>query len=193
MYQLIKKKLVLKTAEDFEKAQMLLFPIQDFVNEKIKNNMYDDWNEFEHTKKNLQDLEEAVLNNSGDTVCVYYLKDGDKVVGFNFVLAGNCAIKQFVQENHFSTEEKACQLRSLHIIKEYRGAGIRWLENIFVDLARQGIDTVYLTSSHNRMFPFYDRLGERVGTYVGISDHKLYQRLGYIFKIKNIRNILRGK
>lgn len=185
MYKLIQKKLLLESKEDFEKAKNLLEPVEDFVKEKIENNMYDDWNEFEHTKKNLQELEESVLSKKEDSICVYYLKNEDEIIGFAFVLWGNCKMKQFLENNNFPIEENVCQLRSFHIMKEYRGTGPSWLGNyIFPDLKEKGIHTVYLASSHNKAFPFYDRLGERVGTYIGISDHKLYQRFGYIFKIK---------
>ncbi len=185
MGKLIQEKLLLETKDDFEKVKTLLGPIEDFIDEKIKNNMYDDWNEFEHTKKNLKELEENILNKSGDMVYVYYLKDEDKIVGFCFVLAGNNKMRQFLEDNNFAIEEKVCQLHAFHIIKEYRGVGPEWLVNyIFPDLIEKEIHTVYFASSHNRAFPFYDRLGERVGTYIGSSDHKLYQRFGYIFKIK---------
>ena len=55
-----------------------------------------------------------------------------------------------------------------------------------------GIDTSkYLNSLKypskvvmDKALNLYDKLGERVGNYIGISDNHLYQRLGYIFKIK---------
>ena len=36
------------TEEDFKKVVQLLIPIKEFVEEKHKNKMYDDWNEYEH-------------------------------------------------------------------------------------------------------------------------------------------------
>lgn len=40
--------LELNTEEDFKKVVQLLIPIKEFVEEKHKNKMYDDWNEYEH-------------------------------------------------------------------------------------------------------------------------------------------------
>lgn len=56
-------------------------------------------------------------------------------------------------------------------------------DEVLKDLKEQGIDTVYIKSSHNKALGLYDKLGKRIGNYIGISDHKLYQRYGYIYKI----------
>jgi hypothetical protein len=83
--------------------------------------------------------------------------------------------------------KKTIQLTSFHILKKYRGIGTKWLkEEIFQDLINNGYETVIVKSSHYKAFPLYERLGTKIGEYVGISDNKQYQRLGNIYEISLI-------
>lgn len=69
--------------------------------------------------------------------------------------------------------------------EKFRGIGKDWLENeILKDLREQGIKKVYIKSSHNKSLGLYNKLGTRIGKYIGISDNGLYQRIGYIYEIK---------
>lgn len=188
MENLVKEHFIIETEKDFEKARTLLTPIQDWVNEKIENNMYDDWNEFEHNVEWLEQIKKSILNKSGDILYAYDLRDNKDVVGVCFVLAGKNSINNFLKSSdidELNEKSDVCKLGPFHIMRQYRGIGRKMLENyVFPDLQKKGLHTVYIKSSHNKALSLYDRLGERVGTYIGISDNKLYQRLGYIFKIK---------
>ena len=62
---------------------------------------------------------------------------------------------------------------------------MNFLKNyVFKDLKDRRIDTVFIKSSHYRAFSLYQKLGERVGTYLGLSEHQLYRRQGNIYKIE---------
>lgn len=181
--------LELNTEEDFKKVVQLLIPIKEFVEEKHKNKMYDDWNEYEHNLHWLSESKKNFLYNN--KLYVYILKDKNKIIGINFVSLGENIIKKFKKDNNLEKESennnKAGILSAFHILKKYRnkGIGFKWLnQEVFRDLKTKGIEIIYIKSSHNKALNLYDKLGERVGNYIGISDNHLYQRLGYIFKIK---------
>ena len=54
---------------------------------------------------------------------------------------------------------------------------------MFKDLKNQDIQEIYIKSSHNKVLNLYNRFGNIIGNYIGISDHELYQRYGYIYRI----------
>lgn len=179
--------LELNTEEDFKKIVKLLIPIKEFVEEKHKNKMYDDWNEYEHNLRWLSESKKDFLCNN--KLYVYLLKDKNKIIGINFVSIGEEIVKKFKKDNNLEIENnnKVGILSAFHILKKYRnkGIGFKWLNSeVFKDLKTKGIEIIYIKSSHNKALNLYDRLGERVGNYIGVSDNCLYQRLGYIFKIK---------
>lgn len=169
----------------FDDIKKYLYPVEEYGKEKADNNMYDDWNELEHTTKWIEKSLYSIKENRGDILDCYYLEDNEKVIGVIFSLSGNDNILKLKEENNLESQnDKIAQLSCFHIMKKYRGIGKKWLEDeILKDLKEQGIDTVYIKSSHNKALGLYDKLGERVGNYIGISDHKLYQRYGYIYKI----------
>ena len=179
--------LELNTDEDFKKIGELLIPIKEFVEEKHRDNIYDDWNEYEHTLRWLSERKKDFLCNNN--LYAYLLKDKNKIIGINFVSMGEDIAKKFKKDNNLETEDnnKVGILSAFYILKKYRNKriGSRWLKyEVFKDLKTRGIETIYIKSSHNKALSLYDKLGERVGNYIGISDNYLYQRLGYIFRIK---------
>lgn len=169
----------------FDDINKYLFPVKEYVNEKNNNNMYDDWNEFEHTTKWIKEILNSLKENNNDILDIYYLKDKEKIIGVIFCLSGSNLIRKFLKDNNISsTSERKSQLSCFHIIKDYRGIGKKWLESeILKDLKEQGIEEVYIKSSHNKALSLYDKIGTKIGNYIGISDNKIYQRLGYIYKI----------
>ena len=80
------------TEEDFKKVVQLLIPIKEFVEEKHKNKMYDDWNEYEHNLHWLSESKKNFLYNN--KLYVYILKDRNKIIGINFVSLGENIIKK---------------------------------------------------------------------------------------------------
>lgn len=169
----------------FDSISKYLYPVEQYGKEKIKNNIYDDWNELEHTSKWIQKILKSINDENGDILDIYYIEDDGKIVGVIFALSGSDNILKFLREcNIESTSEKVAQLSCFHIIKDYRGIGREWLKNeVLKDLKQQGIKNVYIKTSHNKALRLYDKLGTRVGNYIGLSDNELYQRYGYIYKI----------
>ena len=147
--------------------------------------MYDDWNELEHSVKWIKESLKSINENSGDILNIYCLYDKGNIIGVVFILSGSDNIFKFISENNIdSNNQKIAQLSCFHILKDYRGIGKKWLQNeVLKDLKNQGIEEVYIKSSHNKALDLYNSLGTLVGNYMGISDSKLYQRYGYIYKI----------
>jgi hypothetical protein len=167
--------------EDIEKY---LYPVKSYNAEKKDNGMYDDWDEYKHTKNWVQNIIQEIKSEKDDILDVYYLEENNIVIGVVFSLSGNNLINEFLNENNIRTKNKSAQLSCFHILKDYRGVGSKWLKDeVFKDLKQQGIEEIYIKSSHNKALNLYNRLGDVIGNYIGISDHKLYQRYGYIYKI----------
>lgn len=162
-----------------------LYPVKEYVKEKIDNNMYDDWNEWEHTTKWIEEILKSIYGNSGDVLEIYYLKDNEKIIGVIFCLSGSNNLRNFLQENDIEqTDSKVAQLSCFHILKDYRGIGKKWIEDeVLKDLKEQGFEKVYIKSSHNKASSLYDKIGTIIGNYISTSDHQLYQRYGNIYKI----------
>ncbi len=170
----------------FRDIEKYLYPVSEYGKEKIINNMYDDWNEYEHTKECLKSFINSIKKKEGDIVDIYYLEEENIIVGVIISLSGSDNIKTFLKEiNVAPSGKRVAKLTCFHILKEYRGIGKNWLKReVLSDLKEQGIEEVYIKSSHNKALNLYDKLGTRIGNYIGISDNKLYQRYGYIYKIE---------
>ena len=153
-------KIRVKSEMEFDEINKYLVPVKEYGNEKINNNMYDDWNELEHTTKWIQKIKNSLEQNNEDILDIYYLKDKEKIIGVIFVLLGNNLIREFMKENNISsTSKRIAQLSCFHIIKDYRGIGKKWLESeVLKDLREQGIQEVYIKSSHNKALSLYDRI-----------------------------------
>lgn len=162
-----------------------LYPVEEYIKEKNINGMYDDWNELEHTIKWVENILKSINENTGDILDIYYLEDNNKVIGVIFSLSGNDNILKFKEKNNIiSKTDKIAQLSCFHILKDYRGIGSKWLKDeVLKDLKNEGIEEVYIKSSHNKALNLYDRIGTKIGNYISISDNELYQRYGYIYKI----------
>lgn len=111
----------------FNEIYGYLYPVRQYINEKFTDNMYDDWNELEHSVKWIKESLKSINENSGDILNIYCLYNKGNI---------KCGLKE-----------------------------------------------VYIKSSHNKALNLYDKLGTVVGNYISISDHQLYQRYGYIYKI----------
>ena len=135
-------KIRVKSEMSFDEINKYLVPVKEYGNEKINNNMYDDWNELEHTTKWIQRIKKSLEQNNEDILDIYYLKDKEKIIGVIFVLSGNNLIREFMKENNISSTSKIiAQLSCFHIIKDYRGIGKKWLESeVLKDLREQGIE-----------------------------------------------------
>lgn len=187
------KKICIRTINDFESIDYdkLMYPVIRYGEEKLKNNMYDDWDEYKHTRKMINQLQQNLKEREDLKINIYFLEEDNLVIGICFFIQGKSYMKKFlekIEHSYYTRIDNCAQLTCFHILKEYRGIGTKWLKNIiFPDLIKNNIKEIYVKSSHNKALNFYQKLGQKVGQYIGISDNELYQRLGYIYRI-NINN-----
>lgn len=187
------KKICIRQLSDFENLDYnkLMYPVIRYGEEKLENNMYDDWDEYKHTRKMINELQQSLKEKQDLKIDIYFLEENNLVIGICFFIKGKNYMANFLQkiENYpYNTIDNSVQLTCFHILKEYRGIGTKWLKDIiFPDLIKNNVKEVYVKSSHNKALNFYQKLGQQIGQYIGISDNELYQRLGYIYRI-NINN-----
>lgn len=99
-------KIRVKSEMSIDEINKYLVPVKEYGNEKINNNMYDDWNELKHTTKWIQKIKNSLEQNNEDILDIYYLKDKEKIIGVIFVLLGNNLIREFMKENNISSTNK---------------------------------------------------------------------------------------
>lgn len=149
--------------------------------------MYDDWNETKHTEDWLKKIISSVQKQGSDQLTIYYKEENEKIIGVAFALMNSDITLDTLAKDGIVPELKEiAHVTGFHMIEAYRGKGYgsSWLVGeIFDDLRTQGIKQVYIKSSHHQALALYERLGTKVGNYVSISDSKLYQRCGHIYKI----------
>lgn len=183
------KKLCIRTINDFEclDYDKLMYPVIMYGKEKLENNMYDDWDEYKHTRKMISELQQDFKEKQDLKIDIYFLEQNNLVIGICFFITGKSYMKKFLEKiegTSYKEINNSAQLTCFHILKEYRGIGTKWIKNvIFPDLIKNNVKEVYVKSSHNKALNLYQKLGQQVGEYIGISDNKLYQRLGYIYRI----------
>lgn len=172
----------------FNDIEKYLFPVKQFCEEKLRKGMYDDWNEAEHTADWIKKILCSVRNSENGHLDIYYLEEKGKIIGAAFALINsNITLDALAKDGIVPDSEKTAHVTCFHIIEAYRGKGrgSSWLTGeIFNDLRAQGVKYVYIKSSHNSALTLYERLGTKVGNYISISDSKLYQRYGYIYRIE---------
>ncbi len=184
--KLVEEKIEIDNIKNFSKLEKLMYPAKKYVDEKKKYKMYDDYNEYKNSLKWFYDRQESILNDRKDNVTAYYIKNNKKVIGIIFSITG-CSVTKLIDKHDIKVNKNsnACQLICFHIDKNYRGIGKKFLQNyVFQDLKERNIDTIFIKSSHCRAFSLYEKLGEKVGIYFGLSEHQLYRRQGNVYKIE---------
>lgn len=180
------KTVVTKThcVEDVEKY---LYPVKQFGEEKLRKGMYDDWNEAAHTLDWLNKVLSSIQNGGEDELVIYYLAENDRIIASAFALMNSkLTIASLGKDGIIPDPGKIAHVTCFHVLEAYRGKGLgsSWLTGeIFGDLRARGVAQVYIRSSHNSALSLYEKLGTKVGNYISVSDSKLYQRYGYIYKI----------
>ena len=171
----------------FEDVEKYLFPIKQFCEEKVRKGMYDDWDEVKHTAEWIQKVLSSIKKHESGRLNVYYLEEGETVIGVAFALINsNITLESLAKDGIIPDSAEIAHLTGFHIMEAYRGKGrgSSWLlGEIFEDLRAEGVKQIYIRSSHHQALSLYERLGSKIGNYIGISDSKLYQRYGYIYKI----------
>lgn len=170
---------------DIEK---FLFPVNQFCQEKIQKGMYDDWNEAAHTEDWLKNVLFSLRNGGEDKLSVYYREENGVVIGALFVLTNSTImVSAFAKDGIVLDPQTSAHVTCFHVLRAYRGKGLgsAWITGeIFDDLREQGITEVYIKSSHHLALSLYEKLGTKIGNYISVSDSKLYQRYGYIYRIE---------
>ena len=169
----------LKFYVDSEFNIKYLSPVQRFVQWKLENNKWDDYNELYHASK----LIEMLKIQNDIWFDSHLLFKEDKLTGILFIVGGKIA----KLEKKFSVEDEtaALLLKYFHIIEKGNGYGSLWLNSVIIPYYREkGYKKIYVNSSHKDSFPFYNRFGEKISEYKQQSDNHLNNRIGRSFLIK---------
>lgn len=155
-----------------------LAPVQKYVQWKLENNQWDDYNELFHASRLIESLK-AAPNVWFDTHLLY---KNDVLIGVLFIVGGKIAglEKTFNIEN----ESRSLLLKYFHIQEKGNGYGSLWLTSAIIPHYREkGFKQIYVNSSHKESFPFYSRLGEKIAEYKQQSDNSKSTRIGNSFCI----------
>ena len=176
----------LSSKNDFNKIQSnlekILEPTKSHVINKKENNMYDDWDEYEHDKKKYNNLLEKIQAGENLEVIVSYAEVNGKIVGHVFMVKGNQYVKEFLDKINYKKKieniEQYAVVGAFVIQKEYRGLGFKMMyQHVLPNILENGIKKVLVSSSHAKAFPVYDRAGKIIYEGFHLSDHKIYYRL----------------
>lgn len=155
-----------------------LSPVLCYVQWKIENHQWDDYNEFYHAVNFVEKLkrQEGIWFDS------HLLKRGNKQIGILFMVGGK--IKQMEKRFVIEKEENSLLLKYFHITEKGNGYGSQWLKScIFPSYKDRQYVHIYLSSSHPASYPFYSRIGNTIGSYEQTSDNQLFVRKGQCFRI----------
>ena len=165
---------------DHFKSDMLV-PITRNLLSKVENE-WDDYDEVYHCCQ----LIETVANSPEMKMDFHFIRNGQQTVGVGLVTYGVIDMHAFFPESFTVDEpvEGMLIFNYFHISAEIRGTGEHWLRDIILPYYKEkGFASLYVKSSHPKVFSLYDRLGQCVGEYSSKSDNDLYVRQGKIFRI----------
>ena len=175
----------INSKEHFEQiTTKLLEVVKDYVKEKEKNNIDDDFNEYNYNKNKFAMLTKKIEKKECN-IFVYYIEYNSKVIAEVFFIFDKKNINELLQ---VSTQENnvdnAVELICFYINKDHRGIGSKWLKDrVFPHLKLHDVNSIYVKSSHHKAFSFYEKLGTKIGTYTLNSDNKKYKSLGNMYQI----------
>ncbi len=160
----------------------ILEPTKLHVINKKENNMYDDWDEYEHDKEKYHELINRIENGEDIEIKVFYAEFEGKIIGHVFMVEGEPYIREFLDsinyKKHIKNLEQYAIVQAFVIQKEYRGIGFKMMyEYVLPTILKSGIKKVFVSSSHAKAFVIYDRVGEVIYEGFHLSDHKNYYRL----------------
>ena len=116
----------------------------------------------------------------------HVMMQGEKNLGIALVNKGIIDYKIFFQDLTPINENNKDVLifNYFHISQEGRGLGQIWFRDIIMPYYKdKNFKTIYVKSSHTKVFSLYSRLGIEIGEYTNSSDNQLFMRKGKIFKI----------
>lgn len=162
--------------------EKILEPTKQHVINKKQNNMYDDWNEYEHDKKKYNTLLEKIEKGEDLEINIFCAEINGKLVGHVFMVKGEQYIREFLDKINYKEEikdiEQYAVVEAFVIQKEYRGIGFKMMyEYVIPNILNNEIKKVLVSSSHAKAFSVYNRAGKVIYEGFHLSDHKIYYRL----------------
>lgn len=160
----------------------MLAPIARNLLDKLEH----DWDDYDEVAHSL-DMICRLSKETGTSTAYHTAEKEGRVEGFLMVTSGErfplwLFPREFCREGR--NLRRSAVLNNFHVAPEARGIGERWLrETVLPRCAADGIERVYVKSSHARAFSLYRRLGREIGCYETQSDHGLQLREGRIFEI----------
>jgi len=155
-----------------------LIPVSRFVQTKLAQNNWDDYNELYHAVHLAERLKKET-----DIWCdTHFMLKDDSIAGVLLILGGK--INTWGNRYWIENEEVSLFLKYFHITNKGQGYGSFWLDSVIIPYYKdKGYRNIYVHSSHEKSFPFYNRYGSEIATYEQMSDNALFKREGKIFLI----------
>src|SRR5665647_3323361 len=139
------EKFVFDTAFDIK----YLSSVGHYVQWKLENNHWDDYNELFHVAKLVEDLKKHA-DVWFDTHCLF--RD-NRIIGVLLIVDGD--LKKL--ETKYEIKDKSLLLKYFHIVDKGNGYGSFWLKSVIIPHYKQkGYQQIYVNSSHPDSFPFYN-------------------------------------
>ena len=155
-----------------------LLPISHYVQWKLENNFWDDYNELFHATK----LTEILKKDVDVWIDSHVFYRNDILTGVLLIVGGK--LKKLETKYFIENEDQSLLLKYFHIIDKGQGFGRYWINSIIIPYYKErGYRHIYVNSSHEKSFPFYKELGSLIASYEQISDNNLYFRNGNCFLI----------
>ncbi|KEO71801.1 hypothetical protein [Anditalea andensis] len=156
----------------------LLTPISSYVNWKLDNEHWDDYNELYHVTKLI-----LLLQKDPEVwFDTHNIVKNNTIVGVLLIVGGK--VSKLENKYEIDNEEQSLLLKYFHLVEKGKGIGTHWIKNVIIPhYKNQGFNRIYVNSSHEKSFSFYQKFGKLVTTYEQISDNLIYKRNGECFKI----------
>lgn len=155
-----------------------LGPIGHYVQWKLGNNHWDDYNELYHATRLTNDLRQD------DKVWfdTHTIERSNEIIGVVLIVGG--AIINWERKYPIEMESKSLLLKYFHIKVKGQGLGSYWLNSVILPHYRnKAYSHIYINSSHPQSFPFYERFGSVIANYQQMSDNNLHKREGKCYKV----------
>ena len=156
-----------------------LSPVQKYVQWKLENNKWDDYNELYHASR----LIELLKTQDNIWMETHLLFKNEEINGVLLIVGGE--IKKLENKYSIEDQEHSLLLKYFHIVEKGNGLGSYWLRSVILPYYKEkGYRQIYLNSSHPDSFSFYKHFGSVISQYEQSSDNNLFKRLGNSFLIQ---------
>jgi hypothetical protein len=148
-----------------------------FVLWKLKND-WDDYNELYHASA----FFEKVAADKGLWIEPHLMINENELAGVVFIIGGT--ITSIETRMNIQDEFRSLLFKYFHIIDKGKGLGKKWMKDIIFPYYKNlGYRSIYISSSHPKSYPLYEKYGKCIGTYSAFSDNKLFERNGKFFEV----------